>query len=83
MVEKDQINLELARQLKEARKTQAGKPKKKKSQSTWKNETEVTETTTVRTEAQTRTDPLTCQAARAAGDTLTQATSAQVPREPR
>ena len=31
LAEKDQINMELARQLDEARKTQTGKPKKKKS----------------------------------------------------
>ena len=83
MAEKDRVNLELARQLEEAWKTLAGKPKKKKSLSTWRNETEVTETATVRPEAQTRTSPLTRQAARAAGDTRTQATSAQVPQEPR
>ena len=77
-----QLLAEKDRQLDEAWKTQAGKPKKK-SQSTRRNETEVTKTATVQTEAQTCTGPLMRQAARAAGDTLTQATSVQVPREPR
>lgn len=71
-----QLLVEKDRQLNEARKTQASKMKKKKSQSTRRKETEVTETSIVQTEAQTRTGPLTRQAARVAGDMLTQATGA-------
>lgn len=47
LAEKDRIILELTRQLEEAKKTKAGKPKKKKTQSTRRNETEVTETAMV------------------------------------
>ena len=84
LAKKDQVNQDLTHQLAGAKKKQAGRPKKKKSQSTRRNETEVTETATVYTEAQTRTGPMTRQqAARAAGDTRNQATSAQVPQGPR
>ena len=84
LAKKDQDNQNLTRQLAEANKKQAGRPRKKKSQSTRRNETEVTETATVHTEAQTRTGPMTRQqAARAADGTRNQATSAQVPQGPR
>ena len=51
LAEKDQVNQDLTHQLAEAMKKQAGSPKKKKSQSTRRNETEVTEIATVYTKA--------------------------------
>lgn len=77
LAEKGRITLELTRQLEEARKTQAGKPKKKKS--TRRTENEMTETATVQTEVQTRNGPVTRRAARTAVETQTQAISVQVP----
>lgn len=69
LLEKDQINQGLTHQLADALKKQAGRPRKKKTQSTRRIETEVTETSIVHTKAQTRTGPMTRQ----------QTTSAQVP----
>ena len=77
LAEADRANLELARQLKESQRNQPGKPKKKKS--TKRTQTVVTETATVRTEAQTCTSPLTRLAARATSDTQTQVANVQVP----
>ena len=77
--ENDRIIMELTRQLEEAKKTKASKlKKKKKSQSTRRAEIEVTEPATVRIEAQTRTGPMTRQAASAADETQTHATGVQV-----
>lgn len=81
LAESNHVALELTRQLEEAHKAQPGRPKNKKS--TRRTQTVVTDTATVQTEAQTCTGPVTCQAARAAGDTQTQAANVQVPQGPR
>lgn len=63
LAKKDQVNQDSTHQLAEAKKKQAGRPKKKKSKSTRRNETGVIETATIYTEAQTRTGPMTRQQA--------------------
>ena len=63
----NRILAERDRQLAEATKKRAGRPRKETSHRM--NETEVTETETVHTEVQTRTGPMTRQAAREVGET--------------
>ena len=66
LAESDRVALELTHHLDESKRNQAGKSKKKKS--TRMTQTEVIDTATVQTDAQTRTGPMTRQAARASGD---------------
>lgn len=63
-------NQELSCRLEESQRNLLGRPKKKSSRRT---HADVTETATVQIEDQARTGPVTRQAARAAGETQTQA----------